>query len=687
MATQRGATRSAGSKQKVSITQFARWPVLVVMALCGVAVTAIDAWRPTVFAGVSLYQFDVFKRNDPADVSIDDRLVFFAIGDDVYGAITELQQQYAAQNFSAGQTLRLMHVQTLQGLAQAGAAGAVWDVLFDQPTRGNVDDLLAQSMAAVPNVLMVQASDDVSASELPSSDKLAYAQRFRVGRRTLAADTLPVKPIELRSLQLEKLADVAAGSGHVRWAVDADGKNRRVDLVARVGNVLFPSMALAGVIELLKIDRDAITMDGRTLVLPLPPDEAQRYGKDAIRVPLTEDGELLINQIPRWRDRVELDMPYFEYDSQWATLSEFPEDMAATLNGKLVLMGSTAGELDQIPTPLDRAMPGALVTFNAMNTVLTEQFIWPASRWWTPVLTILMPLLAGAVYYTLFYSPRVAGGVTSLLFIGLIGLSAWLFWAQSVWLPIGSPLVAMAGAVVIGSAITLVQISFRASKLAELLARFVSPALLRELYLYGLRGQELGVERVEVTVMFTDVKGFTTLTERSEPEEIAEFLGLLYPMAMQVLEDTHGTLDKFLGDGILAYWGAPDALQNKEQWACEAGLLLQERFAEIADKMKAKGRGDMQVRVGIATGYVTAGYLGGKKQAAYTVVGRPVNMAARLEAACRPGHVQIEKKTAAQAEDVFELNEVEPLTLKGIATPVQAWEVAGLREGESIRGA
>jgi adenylate cyclase len=298
-----------------------------------------------------------------------------------------------------------------------------------------------------------------------------------------------------------------------------------------------------------------------------------------------------------------------------------------------------------------------------------------------------MPALAGLVYYFLFYVPRAAGVLTAMLFVALLGASAWLFWSRSVWLPVGPPLVAMGGAVVLGSAITLVQISLRASKLAALLSRFVSPALLRELYLYGLRGQEMGVERVEVAVMFTDVKGFTTLTERSEPEEIAEFLGLLYPMAMQVLEETHGTLDKFLGDGILAYWGAPDAVANKEQWACRAGLLLQERFGEIAEAMRAKGRGELEVRVGIATGYVTAGYLGGRKQAAYTVVGRPVNMAARLEAACRPGCVQIEKKTAAQAEDVFELKEVEPLDLKGIARPVQAWEVAGVREGMTIRGA
>ncbi|MEO0588086.1 MAG: adenylate/guanylate cyclase domain-containing protein, partial [Planctomycetota bacterium] len=144
---------------------------------------------------------------------------------------------------------------------------------------------------------------------------------------------------------------------------------------------------------------------------------------------------------------------------------------------------------------------------------------------------------------------------------------------------------------------------------------------------------------------------------------------------------------KFQGDGILAYWGAPDRLANKEQWACQAGLLLQERFAEIAEVMRGKGRGDLEVRVGIASGFVSAGYLGGKKHAAYTIVGRPVNMSARLEAACTPGHVQIDKKTAAQAEDVFELREVEALTLKGIAEPVPAWEVVSLREGMKIRGA
>jgi len=682
-----GGKRGRGS---VSITQFARWPVLVVMAAIGVGVAALDAWRPSVLGPVSLYQFDVLKRTAPWDVQIDDRLVFFGIGDDLYDELPTFRQQLqidTGQRFTRGQTRRIMHYQTLVGLHAAGAKGAVWDVLFDLPEDGNVDDKLAEAMALLPNVLMVQASGDVAAGELPSAEELAYAQRFRVGRRTLAADVLPVKPIDLRTLQMDKLAAVASGSGHVRWAVDSDGKNRRIDFAARVGNVLFPSMALAGVIELLGVDPETVEFDGRTLVLPLPPDQAEAYGKAALRVPLTEDGELLINQIPRWRQRVETDMPFRSYAQQWATLKDFPEELTGALNGRLVLMGATEGGVDQIATPLDPAMPGAMVTFNAMNTVLTEQYIRPAGRWWTPVLTVLMPLLAGLVFYAFFFRAWAAAALTGLLFAGLLVVPGWLFWSQSVWLPTGTPLVAMAGAVAVGTGILLTQITLRASKLAELLSRFVSPALLRELFLYGLRGEELGVDRVEVTVMFTDVAGFTTLTERSEPEEIAEFLGMLYPMAMQVLEETHGTLDKFQGDGILAYWGAPDAVQNKEQWACQAGRLLQERFAEIAAAMKAKGRGELEVRVGVATGYVTAGYLGGRKHAAYTIVGRPVNMSARLEGACRPGHVLIEKKTAAQAEDVFELKEVEPLKLKGIAEPVQAWEVGPMKGGVKIRGA
>ncbi|MEM0915699.1 MAG: CHASE2 domain-containing protein, partial [Planctomycetota bacterium] len=550
MPRRKGSSGPAGPRQTVSVTRFARWPVLAVMALCGVAVAALDAWRPSVLAGVSLYQFDVLKRNAPWDVEIDDRLVFFGIGDDVYNEIREFREQLQQDNgqaFTRGQTLRIMHYFTLLGLANVGAEGVIWDVLFDLPEDGNVDDLLAQAMTGLPNVLMVQASGDIDAGELPSASDLAYAQRFRVGRRTLAADALPVKPLDLRTLQMDKFADAAVSSGHVRWAVDTDGKNRRVDLVARVGNVLFPSMALAGVIELLDIDPDSVTIEGHTLVLPLPAEQQAAYGKPALRVPLTEQGELLINQIPRWKERVELDMPFYEYENQWATLKEFPEDVADTLRGKMVLMGTIEGGVDQIITPLDPAMPGAMVTFNAMNTVLTEQFIYPASRWWTPVLTVLMPLLAGLVFYAFFFRAWLAGGLTALLFLSLFVLPAWLFWGQSVWLPTGSPIVAMAGAVAIGTGIMLTQITMRASKLAQLLSRFVSPALLRELYLYGLRGQELGVERVEVTVMFTDVKGFTTLTERSEPEEIAEFLGLLYPMAMQVLEETHGTLDKFLG--------------------------------------------------------------------------------------------------------------------------------------------
>jgi adenylate cyclase len=314
-----------------------------------------------------------------------------------------------------------------------------------------------------------------------------------------------------------------------------------------------------------------------------------------------------------------------------------------------------------------------LVSFNAVNMILTGQFLTPAPplvRW---SLALVCPLLLGLAFWgrTPLLSSVAAVAVVGLL----IGSSQYLFFQHDYVLPMAAPLFAVVLAMILVVGISHLREYSRASHVAAVLARFVSPALLRELDRTGTSRALPPVARKELTIMFVDMAGFTRLSDRHEPVEVAAFLVQFYELAIDVIYRNRGTLDKVLGDGILAYWGAPLDVPDKENWAARAALELQERFAVLARQQATRGWGDLKLRCGITTGYVSTGYLGGAKHAAYTIVGRAVNLASRIQSAAENGTCVLDRMTALRVEDRFELDERPPVKAKGLDEPVEIWRL------------
>jgi adenylate cyclase len=187
-----------------------------------------------------------------------------------------------------------------------------------------------------------------------------------------------------------------------------------------------------------------------------------------------------------------------------------------------------------------------------------------------------------------------------------------------------------------------------------------------------------GFERRRVTILFADMVGFTDLSETLEPEELAEVLDE-YLREMSAVLVAHGaTLDNYIGDGIMAVFGAPEQTAEADQaWsAVQAAVEMRSRARELAARLRARGvPADLQVRVGINAGYCTVGVFGSDVLRAYKVVGFAVNIAARLQAEATPGTVLCGFRTYALVRDRVTAEPREPLNLKGSARPVEAWEI------------
>jgi class 3 adenylate cyclase len=209
----------------------------------------------------------------------------------------------------------------------------------------------------------------------------------------------------------------------------------------------------------------------------------------------------------------------------------------------------------------------------------------------------------------------------------------------------------------------------------------------------GLLGGELepdeAFQRRKVTALFTDMVGFTDLSESLEPEELALVLNE-YLREMTAVAVAHGgALDNFIGDGLMVIFGAPAASTEEAQAlaAVQTALAMRARAGELAERVRVRGLpADLNVRIGINTGYCTVGVFGSDVMRAYKAVGFAVNLASRIQAQADPGSILCGFRTYALVEDHVQAVRREPLVVKGASRPVEAWEIVDLVAGEAESG-
>src|SRR3954451_3388662 len=188
-------------------------------------------------------------------------------------------------------------------------------------------------------------------------------------------------------------------------------------------------------------------------------------------------------------------------------------------------------------------------------------------------------------------------------------------------------------------------------------------------------------ERRQVTVLFADLSGYTAATERMDPERAKALVGSALQRLAQEVERFGGSVDKFIGDNVMALFGAPVAHEDDAERAVRAGLGMQEAMTEINEGLRESHGVAISLRVGVNTGEVVAGAVGD----GYTVVGATVNVAARLQSAAGRGTVTVGERTMRASAHAIAYTELEPLTLKGKGEPVRAWEATAVAAEPGLR--
>lgn len=415
----------------------------------------------------------------------------------------------------------------------------------------------------------------------------------------------------------------AAGAGHINSIVDADGTVRRVPMLAELDGALYEALSLAVVRAYLAQQ----AADRRPPpVVPGFPDDG-RGGLEwldvgPIRIPVDPSGAALV---PYSGARGSFD--YIPLADVLAGRVQ-PE----RLRDKLVIVGATApGLMDLRATPVDNVYPGVEIHANLVAGLLGGAL--KARPGYVVGAEFLILLLAGVALAVLL--PRHAMPLASTIALGgcaiVAGANLWLWRDAGLDLPLASVLLLVALVYTMNMAWGYFAESRVRRQIADLFGQYVPPELVDRMAAdpgrYSMEPRD-----AELTILFADVRGFTGISEALRPDELREYINAYLSEMSDIIRSRHrGTLDKYIGDAIMAFWGAPVADPAHARHAVEAALDMQRHCSELNARFLARGWPTLRIGVGINSGNVRVGDMGSRVRRAYTVMGDAVNVASRLE--------------------------------------------------------
>jgi len=359
------------------------------------------------------------------------------------------------------------------------------------------------------------------------------------------------------------------------------------------------------------------------------------------------------------------------------------------VEGKVCLIGSTAtGAADFVPTPMNPRTPGVVVHANVFNTIISGQFVRAAH----PGVGVAIILAAGAAVALVTALARVwlAAVATVLLAAAHTLFSfAGAFGAWHLWLPVAAPLTAMLASFLFVTAYRQLTEERAKRRIRGMFAHALSPALVDEL-LADPSLAALGGQRRRITCLFSDIRGFTPLSQRLGPQRTVRLLNQYFDRVTDAVQTRGGGyINKFLGDGIFAFFGAPVLQDDHAARALTAAVEYQRRVAALNDALRGDGTGDVSlaVRIGIATGEAMVGNCGSSTRMDYTAIGDCVNLASRLEASNKFFGTRIlvaeEAWRAAGGEADYLARPLGEVFVTGQSDGVRVWNVLGPRDEAS----
>jgi adenylate cyclase len=463
------------------------------------------------------------------------------------------------------------------------------------------------------------------------------------------------------------LQAVATAAGHLYQALDPDGVTRSVPMFMQVGDGFFEAMSLAVVRVYLgnapiKLETTIVDSGGRKLGW-------MRFVNvgDTVRIPLDERMAALV--------------PYREPGAfRYVSATDVIRGTLGTdeLKDRIVIVGTSArGLVDVRATPTREDLPGveihASLISGALDNVMKSR---PAETIAIAVLTILVvgiPLAVLLPRLSALAATLAAGLVLALL----VGVNAWAWQARNLVLPLAGPLVMLAGLYFLDVVWGFFAETRHRQLMTNLFGTYVPKEIVAQMaehpHKYSMHGQSL-----DMTVLFADIRNFTSIAETRTPEDLKNLINTYFTRMTICIQDKRGTVDKYIGDAIMAFWGAPVRDADHARRALECGLAMQKALRELDPLFAQKGWPMLRIGVGLNCGTMSVGDMGSQFRRAYTVMGDAVNLAQRLEDLTKEYGVSVlVSHNIVRAVEGFVYREVDKVRVRGKREGVAVFEPIG----------
>ncbi len=565
---------------------------------------------------------------------------------------------------------RNYYAHLVRNLTLAGARAIVFDITFETEREG--DDAFADMLRRVNTVVLaakVQVGGSSEYAEVRSLDK-TYNNVFYKDNRSI-------------------------GIGIVNIVKDRDDVCRRYMPMILAEGELTPTLAFAGLnkafkqepLRTVQIGENEFIYGDRVLPMYNPTDFLLSYYGPVSTFRYIPFSQIIDDQSFKTVDEID-----YEVD-----INMFDESIARLVRGKIVLVGSLmAEERDYHNTPMfveegtkrNFAMHGVEIHATAIQNVLDKRFVRAISPGVEMVIVILVSIigfigLLALKQLKVKFAWLLEIGVFLIMFLvigAIFELGVLAYSSNNLLINIVNPSLSVVLAYLGTAVYQYLTERQQKAMIKGVFSHYLNPAVVNMLVSDPSKAK-LGGDRRELTIFFSDIAGFTTISEHfhNKPEGLVELLNEYLDEMTSIVLKYDGTLDKYEGDAVMAFWGAPIPQKDHALRACYAALEMQNRLAALRPKWKSEGKPELVARIGLNTGVCIAGNMGGKDRFDYTVIGDSVNLASRLEGANKQygSYIMISDFTYKHVKDKLKVRELDLLQVKGKTEPVRVYEVMG----------
>ena len=551
-------------------------------------------------------------------------------------------------------------------LHRGGAKAVVFDVLYPDPDidRANTngeesDSSFARAMKDAGNVTLASLfhrSDDPLWEDNPMVYKPWYTvlQPF---------DTVIIQSVPFASLPIPLFQQTATALGSADYREDVDGVNRRCQLFYNYRNTIVPQLGVAAYLIAQNVE-NIRTEDGWLEI-------GQK------RIKLDSKGQFLISWYGKGGPGGTF--PYYSIGALLTSardeeLQRTPLVASSQFKDKIVFVGSNAAglfDLRNTPFTAYEPYPGVEISATILSNLLHDHFLHRVPPFATILSILGLSLLVGGSFFRL-RNPRVAV-VVSILLVAVWNIAVLLlFWCSSLWLDWVAPMSAIALTFAVSAVVSYQTEGKARRQLRRAFSGYLSPTVVD--HVIDMQGEvKLGGEEIEATVLFTDLADFTSISEKMSAPELIEMLNTYFSVASRTILDKGGLVDKYIGDSVMAVFGAPLPLANHAHVACHAALEI----CRIKSEAVSANGPSIRTRIGINSGKMVVGNVGSWDRHDYTAIGDTVNLASRLEGCNKVygTHIVISESVAKRVSEAFLLRPLDRLRVKGKDKPISIYEL------------